>query len=91
MEKKVINWNRTWALDSRAHQNAFKAAEIMHVVMHLASYKPKHHRYSSSSAVTALRNEAALLLTTARTYNRHIARAVYRQHYKSQVQKIENQ
>jgi len=88
MEKTI---NRMWVDGNKAHDHAFRAAELMQAARFLEAYKPVHHRYNASTAINALRKEAAMSLVLGRSYDAAMTRRVWQQHYKSLIQKVENQ
>jgi len=87
--KKTIN--RIWADGSKAHDHAFRAVELIQAARFLDTYKPVHQRYNASTAINALRKEAAMSLVLGRSYDAAMTRRVWQRHYKSLIQKVDNQ
>lgn len=88
MEKTIIHM---WVDGNKARDHAFRAAELMQAASFLCSFKPVHHRYNASTAINALRKEAAMSLVLGRSYDAAMTRRVWQRHYKSLIQKVENQ
>lgn len=88
MEKTI---NHMWVDGNKAHDHAFRAVELIQAARFLDTYKPVHQRYNASTAINALRKEAAMSLVLGRSYDAAMTRRVWQRHYKSQLQKVDNQ